>query len=81
MNMKITIEELEDIITQAKENAEETMRNKIVQYIEEGYTTNGLLFMLGRFNLVTGKAHDCKASIDAYNINKPIMVINPRDEE
>jgi len=79
--MKITIEELEDIITQAKENAEETMRNKIVQYIEEGYTTNGLLFMLGRFNFVTGKAHDCKASIDAYSIDKPLMVINPRDEE
>lgn len=79
--MKITMEELEDIITQAKENAEEKMRNKIVQYIEEGYTTNGLLFMLGRFNFVTGKAHDCKVSIDAYNINKPIMVINPRDEE
>ena len=79
--MEITLQELDDYANTIKNEAEETMRKKIIYYIEEGYTTNGLLFMLGRFNLVTGKAHDCKASIDAYNINKPIMVINPRDEE
>jgi len=79
--MEMTLQELNDYANTIKSEAEETMRKKIIYYIEEGYTINGLLFMLGRFNLVTGKAHDCKASIDAYDINKPIMVINPRDEE
>jgi len=76
--MEITIEELEEICVKAKNDAEETMRNKIIKYIKQGYTTNGLLFMLGNYNLITGNKHE--VSIDAYDSNKPTMVINPRDE-
>ena len=79
--MEITLEELNEIIEQAKSEAEETMRNKIAKYINQGYTTNGILNLLGDFNLVTGYRHKNQIEMSGYNPNKPIMIMNPRDEE
>ena len=56
--MKLTLKELNEIVTDAQMEAEEIMRNKIVKYINEDYTTTGIMYMLGKFNLVTGEAHD-----------------------
>ena len=64
--MKLTLKELNEIVTDAQMEAEEIMRNKIVNYINKGYTTNGILFMLGQFNLVTGRKHESEVGIDGY---------------
>ena len=79
--MEITLQELNEIIEQAKHEAEVTMRSKIAKYINQGYTTNGILNLLSQFNLVTGYRHKNQVEINGYNPDKPIMVINPRDEE
>ena len=79
--MEITLQELNEIIEQAKNEAEETMRNKIAKYINQGYTTNGILNLLSDFNLVTGYRHKNQIEIDGYDSNKPVMIINTRDEE
>ena len=79
--MEMTLYELYEIIEQAKNEAEETMRNKIAKYINQGYTTNGILNLLSDFNLVTGYRHKNQIEIDGYDSNKPVMIINPRDEE
>ena len=78
--MEITLQELNEIIEQAKNEAEETMRSKIAKYINQGYTTNGILNLLSEFNLVTGYRHKNQIEINGYNPDKPIMVINPREE-
>ena len=77
--MEMTLEELNDYTSTIKMQAEKAMRTQIVKYIKEGYTTNGLLFMLSKFNLMTGESR--KIEIDDYDSNKPVMIINPRDEE
>lgn len=77
--MEITLKELNDYANEIRIQAEKAMRTQIVKYIKEGYTTNGLLFMLGKFNLMTGESR--KIEIDGYDSNKPVMIINPRDEE
>tara|TARA_R100000388_G_scaffold94499_1_gene81950 strand:+ start:1306 stop:1539 length:234 start_codon:yes stop_codon:yes gene_type:complete len=77
--MEITLQELNDYANEIRIQAEKAMRTQIVKYIKEGYTTNGLLFMLSKFNLMTGESR--KIEIDGYDSNKPVMIINPRDEE
>jgi len=72
--MEITLQELNEIIEQAKNEAEETMRNKIAKYINQGYTTNGILFMLGQFKLVTGRRHDKEVEIDGYKDGETIQI-------
>lgn len=73
--MKLTMEELKDIIKITEDDAEETMRNKIVKYINQGYTTNGILFMLGQFNLITGRRHEKEIEIDGYKDGETIQVM------
>ena len=79
--MEITLQELGDYANIIKNEAEETMRNKIVKYINQGYITNGILNLLSQFNLVTGYRHKNQIEINGFNSDKPIMVINARDEE
>lgn len=79
--MEISLYELNEIIEQAKNEAEVTMRSKIAKYINQGYTTNGILNLLSEFNLVTGYRHKNQVEIDGYDSNKPVMIINSRDEE
>ncbi len=79
--MEITLQELNEIIEQAKNEAEVTMRSKIAKYINQGYTSNGILNLLSEFNLVTGYRHKNQIQIDGFDSDKPIMIINPRDEE
>tara|TARA_R100000406_G_C3053230_1_gene109313 strand:+ start:32 stop:301 length:270 start_codon:yes stop_codon:yes gene_type:complete len=71
VSVKLTLKELNEIVTDAQMEAEEIMRNKIVKYINEGYTTTGIMYMLGKFNLVTGEAHDVKLD---YDMSLPIIV-------
>ena len=73
--MKLTLKELKDIIKITEDDAEETMRNKIVKYINQGYTTNGILFMLGQFNLITGRRHEKEIEIDGYKDGETIQVM------
>jgi len=73
--VKLTLKELNEIVTDAQMEAEEIMRNKIVKYINEGYTTNGILFMLGQFNLVTGRRHDKEVEIDGYKDGETVQVM------
>lgn len=73
--MKLTLKDINDIVTDAQMEAEEIMRNKIVKYINEGYTTNGILFMLGQFNLVTGRRHDKEVEIDGYKDGETVQVM------
>ena len=77
--MEMTLEELNDYTSTIKMQAEKSMRTQIVKYIKKGYTTNGLQIMLSKFNLMTGESR--KIEIDGYDSNKPLMIINPRDEE
>lgn len=71
VSVKLTLKELNDIVTDAQMEAEEIMRNKIVKYINEGYTPTGILYLLGKFNLVTGEGHDVKMD---YDMSLPIIV-------
>lgn len=73
--MKLTLKELNEIVTDAQMEAEEIMRNKIVKYINKGYTTNGILFMLGQFNLVTGRKHESEVEIDGYKDGETVQVM------
>ena len=73
--MKLTLKDINDIVTDAQMEAEEIMRNKIVKYINKGYTTNGILFMLGQFNLVTGRKHESAVEIDGYKDGETIQVM------
>ena len=73
--MKLTLKELNEIVTDAQMEAEEIMRNKIVKYINKGYTTNGILFMLGQFNLVTGRKHESEVKIDGYKDGESIFQV------
>jgi hypothetical protein len=75
VSVKLTLKELNDIVTDAQMEAEEIMRNKIVKYINKGYTTNGILFMLGEFNLVTGRKHESEVEIDGYKDGETIQVM------
>tara|TARA_R100000482_G_scaffold117962_1_gene61792 strand:- start:662 stop:967 length:306 start_codon:yes stop_codon:yes gene_type:complete len=75
VSVKLTLKELNEIVTDAQMEAEEIMRNKIVKYINEGYTTNGILFMLGQFNLVTGRKHESEVEIDGYKDGETIQVM------
>ena len=75
--MKLTLKDINDIVTDAQMEAEEIMRNKIVKYINKGYTTNGILFMLGQFNLVTGRKHESRIEIDGYKEGEPIQHFHP----
>jgi hypothetical protein len=73
--MKLTLKDINDIVTDAQMEAEEKMRNKIVKFINEGFTTNGILFMLGQFNLVTGRKHESEVKIDGYKDGETIQVM------
>ena len=58
--MEITLEELEEIRTNERNDAEDIIRDKIIKFAKQGYTIHGIVWMLCDFHLVSGKGREEK---------------------
>ncbi len=58
--MEITLEELDEIRTNERNDAEDIIREKIIKFAKQGYTVHGIVWMLCDYHLVSGKGREEK---------------------
>ena len=76
--MEITLEELDEIRTNERNDAEDIIRDKIIKYAKQGYTVHGIVWMLCDFHLVDGKGRKEKIPNPLKSdslLGEPIQVV------
>ena len=76
--MEMTLEELDEIRTNERNDAEDIIRDKIIKYAKQGYTIHGIVWMLCDFHLVDGKGRKEKIPNPLKSdslLGEPIQVV------